>query len=138
MQWTDELSVGVEIIDTQHKELFLRINDLVAAIRQSACKYKIGDVVKFLGEYITFHFSEEEKLMKQCGYPALKQHREHHKKFIANFKRIKARIPELEGGAKPGSYDLSMETNQIIVDWILDHIARVDKAFGEFLKDRPA
>ena len=60
MDWTDKLSVGIEIIDTQHKELFLRINDLVAAIKQSVCKYKIGDVVKFLGDYIIFHFGEEE------------------------------------------------------------------------------
>jgi hemerythrin len=54
MQWSESLSVGNAVIDNQHKELFDRINDLVAAIKQKTCKYKIGDVIKFLDDYIIF------------------------------------------------------------------------------------
>jgi hemerythrin len=54
MEWTEDLSVGIDLIDNQHKELFTGINDLVAAIKQSTCKYRIGDVVKFLDDYIVF------------------------------------------------------------------------------------
>jgi hemerythrin len=53
MEWTEDLSVGVKKIDTQHKELFARINDLVAVIKHSTCKYKISDVVNFLDEYVS-------------------------------------------------------------------------------------
>ncbi len=135
MKWTEDLSVGIELIDNQHKELFSRINDLVDAIKQHTCKYKISDVVKFLEEYIVFHFGEEEKIMRQCAYQDYPAHKAQHKKFIAEFEELKKELPKLEGGRKPGSYDLSVETNKVVVDWILEHIAQVDKKLGEFLKN---
>jgi hemerythrin-like metal-binding protein len=133
MEWTKDLSVGVDTIDSQHKELFSRINGLVAAIKEHTCKYRIGDVVRFLDEYIVFHFGEEEKYMLQYGYPGYTGHKAQHTEFIANFNKLKEELPKLEGGMKPGSYDLSVETNQVVVDWILDHIAKVDKELGKFL-----
>lgn len=136
MQWTKDLSVGVEKIDEQHRELFEKINNLVAAVKQSVCKYKIGDVIMFLEDYVVFHFGEEEKYMRQFGYPGYQAHKKQHDKFIENFNELKKELPKLEGGKNPGSYDLSVETNQVVVDWILDHIAKVDRQLGEFLKDK--
>ena len=136
MQWTEDLAVGVEKIDAQHKELFEKINDLVAAVKQSVCKYKIGDVIRFLEDYVVFHFGEEERYMLKFGYPDYQVHKAQHEKFIANFQELKKELPKLEGGSKPGSYDLSVETNKVVVDWILDHIATVDKRLGVFLKDK--
>jgi hemerythrin len=136
MEWTPDLSVGVDIIDDQHKELFRKINDLVAAIRQSVCKYKIGDVIKFLEDYVVFHFGEEEKYMARYSYPGYPAHKARHEEFKRNFRSLKKDLLKLEDGKKPGSYDLSVRTNQLVVDWILEHIAKTDKALGQFLKDR--
>ncbi|MFZ2197483.1 MAG: bacteriohemerythrin [Thermodesulfovibrionales bacterium] len=136
MKWTEDLSTGIEKIDEQHRELFEKINDLVAAVRQSVCKYKISDVIRFLEDYVVFHFGEEENYMLQFGYPGYQSHKAQHQKFIENFNELKKELPKLEGGKKPGSYDLSVWTNQVVVDWILDHIARTDKQLGEFLKGK--
>ncbi len=133
MEWTEDLSVGNEVIDEQHKELFRKINDLVLAINHSVCKYKIGDVIRFLDEYIVFHFSEEEKMMQKSSYPGYKAHKAQHEDFKRNFEELKGELVKLDGGKKPGSYDLSVQTNQVVVDWILEHIAKVDKKLGEFL-----
>jgi hemerythrin-like metal-binding protein len=108
----------------------------VAAVKQSVCKYKIGDVIRFLEEYAAFHFGEEERYMLKFGYPDYRAHKAQHEKFVANFNELKKELPKLEGGNKPGSYDLSVETNRVVVDWILDHIAKVDKRLGVFLKDK--
>lgn len=133
MEWTEDLSVGNETIDGQHKELFKKINDLVLAINHSVCKYKISDVIKFLDDYIVFHFGEEEKMMLARSYPGYRAHKSEHERFKRDFERLKLDLSKLEGGKKPGSYDLSVRTNQAVVDWILEHIARIDKKFGEFL-----
>ncbi|MGD2079894.1 MAG: bacteriohemerythrin [Nitrospirota bacterium] len=136
MQWTQALSVGIDIIDEQHKELLEKINDLVEAIRSHTCKYKIGDVVKFLEDYVVFHFGEEEKFMIGFGYPGYEHHKAQHEEFMRNIERIKEILPTLEGGRKPGSYDLSVETNQLVVDWIIEHISQVDKSLGKFLSGK--
>jgi len=98
MKWSTDLSIGVEIIDNQHMELFARINALVDAIKQHTCKHKIRDVVRFLDDYIVLHFGEEEKMMLQSGYPGYAAHKAQHTKFIANFEALKKELLKLEGG----------------------------------------
>lgn len=136
MEWTKDLSVGIERIDEQHRELFAKINDLVVAIKSHTCKYKIGDVMKFLEDYVVFHFGEEEEFMRELDYPGYGHHRAQHEEFMRNLEKLKKELPKLEGGKKPGSYDLSVETNQIVVDWIIEHISKVDKSLGKFLAGR--
>jgi hemerythrin-like metal-binding protein len=136
MKWTEDLSVGIEEIDEQHKELISRINDLVDSVRQHVCKYKIGDVIKFLEEYIFVHFGDEEGLMKKYGYPDYPAHKAQHEFFISEFTDLKKELEKLEGGKKRGSYDLSVETNRIVVDWILDHIAKIDRKLGAYLQTK--
>jgi hemerythrin len=136
MKWTEDLSVGIEEIDEQHKELISRINDLVDSVHQHVCKYKIGDVIKFLEEYIFVHFGDEEGLMKKYGYPDYPSHKAQHEFFIREFAELKKELEKLEGGKRRGSYDLSVETNRIVVDWILDHIAKIDKKLGAYLQTK--
>lgn len=134
MQWTEDLSVGIEEIDNQHKELFRRINSLVDAIKKAECKLVIDGVIKFLEEYAIIHFTEEEGYMIRHGYPEYPQHKAQHAiylKALADLKEQAAR-PRLQGG----SYELSVTTNQVVVDWIIAHIAKVDKKLGEFLRTR--
>lgn len=136
MKWTEDLSVGIEEIDEQHKELISRINDLVDSVRQHICKYKIGDVIRFLEDYIVVHFGDEEGLMQKYDYPEYKAHKAQHEYFMREFAELKKELEKLDGGKRPGSYGLSVETNRVVVDWILDHIAKVDKKLGAHLKTR--
>lgn len=134
MEWTDNLAVGIDTIDSQHKELFIRINKLVAAIKEHRCKSEIDGTLKFLEDYARVHFSEEEKHMRETGYPGYDEQRADHTKYLAALAELKeqASLPRVHGS----SYDLSATTNQVVVDWIVDHIMKVDMKFGQFLKNR--
>lgn len=132
MEWTEKLSVGVSTIDSQHQELFKRINNLVIAIKQHRCKDEIDGTLKFLDDYARIHFSEEEKQMQATNYSGYDEQREDHGKYLAALAELKeqASLPRVQGS----SYDLSATTNQVVVDWIVDHIMRIDMKFGEYLK----
>lgn len=134
MRWTEDLSVGIKTIDEQHKELFYRINRLVEAIKQHRCKDEIDGTLKFLDDYARFHFSEEEMRMAETGYNGLDEHKRHHATYLANLAELKkeAARPRIKGS----SYDLSVTANQMVVDWIVDHIMKIDRAFGAFIKNR--
>lgn len=131
MEWTEKLSTGISTIDSQHKELFKRINNLVTAIKQHRCKDEIDGTIKFLEDYARIHFSEEEKHMRETNYAGLDEQREDHKKYLAALAELKeqASLPRIPGS----SYDLSATTNQVVVDWIVDHIIKLDMKFGAFL-----
>ncbi len=132
MEWTEKLATGILTIDSQHKELFKRINNLVVAIKQQRCRSEIDGMIKFLDDYARIHFSEEEKHMRETCYPGVEEQIESHKQYLASLDELKnqASLPRIQGS----SYDLSATVNQVVVDWIVAHIMRLDMKFGEFLK----
>lgn len=134
MEWNEKLATGISTIDSQHKELFKRINNLVTAIKQHRCRSEIDGMLKFLDDYARVHFAEEEKHMQESGYPGYAEQHEDHKKYLAALADLKAEasLPRIQGS----SYDLSATTNQVAVDWIVAHILKLDMKFGEFLKSK--
>lgn len=61
IEWNDSYKVGLDILDSQHKELVERISVLLEAMRQGR-----GDVATILGVlegYAIEHFDTEERLM---------------------------------------------------------------------------
>jgi hemerythrin len=132
MEWTKEMAVGIETIDSQHRELFKRINELLKAIKEHRCRSEIDGTIKFLDDYAVFHFGEEERRMAEAAYPGLAEHQQQHTIYMNNLAEVKeeAAKPRIQGA----SYELSVTVNQIIVDWIVDHIMKVDRKFGEFMR----
>jgi hemerythrin len=133
MEWNEKLATGIRSIDAQHKELFIRINDLVKAIKEHRCKSEIDGVLKFLDDYARVHFAEEEKRMVETGYPGVDEQRQEHRKYLEALQELKeqAAQPRIQGA----SYDLSATTNQVVVDWIVDHILKIDMKFGDYLRN---
>ncbi len=134
MEWNEKLSVGIKTIDSQHKELFKRINNLVNAIKEHRCKDEIDGTIKFLEDYARVHFAEEERHMRETGYAGYEEQKVEHKKYLAALAELKVQAgqPRIKGS----SYDLSATTNQVVVDWIVDHIMKTDIKFGEYLRSR--
>ncbi|MGB8226367.1 MAG: hemerythrin domain-containing protein, partial [Sedimentisphaerales bacterium] len=74
-EWTDELSVGNELIDSQHKRLIGFINDFYNAADKDNNEAAIRKAVGNLTYYVKTHFSDEENLMEKYNYPQLELHR---------------------------------------------------------------
>ena len=81
VKWTDDLSVGVKLIDEQHKMLIRHLNNLTKAVEQHKGPSKIADTLGFLIEYTDFHFSTEEQHMAANDYQGLEAHKTRHDEF---------------------------------------------------------
>jgi hemerythrin len=76
------------------------------------------------------HFNSEEKLQKQNNYPEYINHKAQHDQFIGDFLELKEAID------KDGVTGLLViKLNKTLVDWLINHIRKTDKAFGAFLKE---
>ncbi|AIN94648.1 hemerythrin family protein [Treponema putidum] len=127
-EWEDSLSVGYNTIDLHHKKLLSimgQFKDLLE-LPQEEYKLKIGKVIKNLSDYTYYHFTEEEKIMKEYEYPELKEHTSIHNSFI---KKIKEAIVPLASG--------NIETGRQFYDflgrWLVEHIAGADHKWSEYI-----
>lgn len=129
VEWTKDLAVGIEVIDDHHKEIFRRVAGLLDACRAGKGKQAVGEVLDFLEDYIVTHFAAEENLQLHYSYPGYKLHKAMHEGFINDVAKLKARF-EAEGA----TLDLVLETDQVVVNWLVSHIKKADKELGDFLR----
>ena len=116
-------------IDEQHKELIGRIKQFVDSCEQGDAKIKAIKMLDYLMEYTEFHFSQEEKLQEDVGYPELIQHREKHEEFKKTLQRLESFLEESEGPTD--AFVKQVETN--VVNWLFQHIKTFDRSVAEFI-----
>lgn len=129
IQWRDSLAIGVVEIDNQHKELLKRFGLLLEACESGKGKEELAGLLTFLDEYVLRHFADEEELQRQKRYPAYVAHKQQHDSFIASLKALKSEIDQ-DGMA----LHHVMETNNMLLKWLINHISKVDIELGRFLK----
>jgi len=129
--WSDEMSVGVEWIDEQHKELFTRINRLLSGMGEVGSGAELTKTMAFLEEYIVLHFDAEEEQMALYDYPFYREHKDAHEWL---FKEVSEMAKEL--GAQGPSDELYMRAERTLVDWLLHHVRKTDMQLGSYLKGK--
>ena len=128
---TKDMETGVPKIDEQHKELVSRINAVLASGAAAASHEETQKTLAFLEEYVIKHFGEEEVLQRQSKYPKFEWHKEQHRSFIAEFKKL-----EEEFAANGASAKFNVGMNLSIIKWITTHIKTVDVAFGAYYREQ--
>lgn len=129
IEWKKDLEIGIDEIDNQHKELFKRINDLFTACSEQRGKQEVGHTLDFLCSYVHEHFSYEEKYQKKYNYPEYPSHAKIHSDFLKKVDDLKK-----EYDSEGPTIGFTIKFNKTVVDWLINHIGRVDKKFGEYVK----
>jgi hemerythrin len=128
IEWDPALAVGHTEIDSQHRELFRRIDRLLEAIQLGAPRAEVEGTLAFLGAYVQEHFAAEEALMLAHAYPRLAEHRELHRGLVRDL--WAARADFARSGPTP---EFAARLGASLVDWLREHIAGDDRALGIWL-----
>ncbi len=131
MPWHPSLSVGIELIDEQHKEWFNRAERLFDAGKKGQAKEYIGELLEFLDSYTKKHFADEERYMRQLNYPGLEEQKKAHAAFIAQLAKL-----QKDYDASGGSISVIINANRIVIDWLTKHISNMDRQIGEFVRSK--
>lgn len=131
VEWTKELSTELTLVDEQHREIFRRADNLLEACKAGKGKDEVAGTLRFLEDYVVSHFGVEEKIQKDCGYPLYEEHRAMHRQFLAEVEALRNRF-DREGP----SLDMVIQTNKTVVDWLINHIMKADKALGTYIKEK--
>ena len=124
--WVDEIALGHEILDRQHRilvECANRVIEILAAGREPDALHQ---GMEQLARVAASHFDEEERLMASVGGKAFLRHRESHQRLLAELRNLSARI-ETAGFS---------DAVQSIRDWLLEHVRRDDLELVAELRGR--
>jgi hemerythrin-like metal-binding protein len=130
LQWNDGMSIGVVLVDEQHKIWIQKYNALVAAVEARQGPRQIAETLDFLVDYTVFHFETEEKHMVISRYPGLDDHRTYHEELRASLERLVEDFKE-EGA----THILADFLQTFLGTWLVEHIRSVDLQFAAHLKD---
>ena len=131
IEWSDGLSVGVKLVDDQHKELLSKMNAISHAIEHNHDVESITKTLDFMMEYTDYHFGTEEKHMEATKYPRIEYHKKMHVEFVDMIKKMTTDY--FEDGA---TQELAESVNVFLFNWLVKHIKGVDGAFGKYLKEQ--
>ena len=127
MEWDDSLNTGINTIDQQHRGIVDFINKLHgAALKED--RGTIETVLADLTDYTSSHFSFEEQLQQQHGYPLIAPHKKAHDDFIIHLNEYKKRHNNGENIARELSGDL--------VIWLTNHIKHEDQDYVPYCKKK--
>ena len=131
IEWDQSLSIGIRLIDDQHKALIKRLNDVSVAIENNIGEREISKTLEFLSEYADYHFSTEEKHMAEQGFPGLETQKIKHQEFMDTLSNLDQDFEE-EGSTRA----LSDAINNFLFNWLTNHIQGLDQQFGNFLSEK--
>ncbi len=125
IQWREELSVGVEELDQEHRMLFDILDRLEYTITHNREKRELAII---LGEFIFYaerHFQTEENYMRSISYDGLDEH-------IRDHERVRDYIEQMKDEYNRGNYKITHELADFIREWIDKHMEKEDQKFVHF------
>jgi len=84
-------------------------------------------VIEQAGKYIRVHFATEENIMIAASYSGYAEHKKAHDEFISTFEKY---ILDFSSGKRLSLYSFT----QSLKNWVLSHIAVVDKQYFGHLR----
>ncbi len=130
IQWDEKLATNIDLIDSQHKEMFRIINIYFIKCQFNYIYEATYDCFKYLEQYALFHFQTEEAYQREHHYPLANEH--HAKHDI-----LKIKIMHLSAKLDVNNFD--EKTKEEYLDFLNNHlyahIINDDLLYSNFLME---
>ncbi|AGC68546.1 hemerythrin-like metal-binding protein [Thermoclostridium stercorarium subsp. stercorarium DSM 8532] len=130
-KWNENYRTGIEVVDEQHKKLIdigAKLEDMLYAGDSLDYYDYIMETINELKDYADYHFTFEEKLMREHDYPELEEHRMEHLYFIKRIDRLA--MEDIDSR----QVSVISETLDFLARWLFSHILNSDMKYADFLK----
>ena len=127
--WSENFNLGIRAIDAQHRRIVDYINELSVAMNLPAPRRRasLTHVLDNVLNYTESHFSYEEAMLRQAGYPGLEEHHDAHEQFI---RRLNGYI----GRFAAGDENIVEELRDTLAHWFINHIQGEDVEYVDRVK----
>lgn len=130
LEWTDNLSVGVPLLDEDHRKLIGLINRVYQSVADGDGEQVVKAVLDELIDYTNYHFRREERMMEAAGYPDTDDHRGVHAELSDQVVDFRRRYLADPSGFKP------MTVFDFLSEWLMKHIIGRDLKYRPYLEGK--
>ena len=120
--WKPEYSVNEATIDSHHQKLFSILNSVYENVMNSTQVDRILPKIDELSAYTNYHFSAEERYLRDKGFPKIDDHIAKHREFTHTIEALRTSYH---------NNDLEVSRDLIIVlgEWLLRHVLKEDRKY---------
>ncbi|GAA6171143.1 bacteriohemerythrin [Colwellia sp. KU-HH00111] len=124
-EWKKQYYIGLDLIDSEHSNLFACINKLVIAqhFEQSIILSLADEVIS----YAEFHFLSETNFMRILNYPKLKEHMAYHNELTQELWQRRDKLTESTSNLQ--------KFIEFIVTWFVEHTQTIDREFAAYVNE---
>ncbi len=128
-EWSESMSVGVSLLDADHRILAGHISRLQQELRDGADPKALEQLFDGLIAFIEFHFFREAKVMEICGFPDARAYQEERADFIRYIYEWHDR--HLRGSDSP----ITIELLHYLKSWFNHHVLIWDMAYKPYAEN---
>jgi hemerythrin len=122
IEWTEEAyGTGVPAIDAQHRELFGRVNAVVAMAGSAHDVRELQATLDYLARYVVEHFVFEETWMAANGCPGQVENTAGHTRFVDRLTSFQHRFPH-----EAATSEYLDELARFLTRWLTHHVEVID------------
>jgi len=121
VEWDSSYTLGIDIIDDQHKKLFDLMSEIYTASENDCDIQIIIELFDELAKYSHYHFDEEEAYFSTTSDEDIEIHKQQHQFFIDEIEKIKQQSLRING--------MSLELLFFLNDWLVNHIKVEDHKY---------
>ncbi|KAA0582007.1 bacteriohemerythrin [Azospirillum sp. B21] len=129
--WDESMSVGVPVLDEEHRRLLDLFNGLLESGITPANREELSSLLASLKDYVAVHFAREEAMMERCGYPELNGHLAAHRYFADEVDKL---ARDFDGG---NPTMLRVDLILLLKDWFVEHIQQTDSQYKPYVGVSP-
>lgn len=130
--WTSHMSVGVKLLDNDHKRLAILISELYEGVAQGRLRKNLERAFENLIRQTRIHFAHEEQLFAETAYPDAPLHQREHDQLMMRLQELQARFHGETG------LNASLEVVNLLKGWIFGHIQSSDQDYVPHLNAKYA
>lgn len=133
IQWEEQYSIGIELMDEHHQQLVALINELYSGV--FACedieeeRRLTKTILAQLAAYVDYHFTAEEQLLLEQQFPDYNEH-------LAAHNRFRQELNNLSEQVALGGLALSFPIFEFMRDWLTNHILIADKKYSVWILEQ--
>ena len=122
IEWSNKYSVGVSVMDEDHKGFIGTINKVIAARQRNYSQEEVEEVLSELVKFAKEHFKTEESYMSKFEYPDYLLHYNEHLNFSLHMIIYNNQVIN-------GEYKIMDEVYNYLQEWLVHHIQKTDKKY---------